>query len=668
MRLRIIVSIFVVLTNLIYAQIRDDADRKKINLKYVTDIEKNIAVPEIHTYTIELDADRFLYIRVQQLGIDLIVKVFNPQGKLLEEIDSPTGTRGDENVFLITKSDGEYKIEIHPYDPLAESGKYKLIVEKEENAATTLGGKTDQLFAPWDKAGSPGAAIAVIRDGKIIYKNGYGEANLEYHIPITSETVFHMASVSKQFTAYAIAVMAQQGKISLDDDIRKYIQEIPDFGEKITISHLIHHTSGLRDQWNLLSAAGWRLDDVITREQILRLIAKQKELNFKSGDEYLYCNTGYTLMAEIVARVSGKSFPQWTKEYIFDPLNMNHTLFYDDHEKIVENRAYSYSYNQDGTFKKSVLSYANVGATSLFTTAEDLSKWAMNFDDPVICNQDLIDQMEEQGVLNNGDTISYAFGQGIGQYKSLKLVSHSGGDAGYRTYLGRFPDQKFSVLVMSNLGSFNPSSMALRVADLYLEDWIPTAEESEDQDSQLETVQIDPQIVESYTGLYELEEGVRITLIRDGYRLLARVPREGWQRLFAVSEIRFSSQDGSVEVEFAKDSGSNVDRMIIFKDEEESIARRVEPFSLNPEELQAYAGKYYSEELQTFYELVVEDSVLVAHHQRHDDIIIQPQSKDMFNAGSWAIGELTFERDYKDTITGFRLNSGRVRNLLFVRQ
>jgi CubicO group peptidase (beta-lactamase class C family) len=663
-----IVVLFVLLSNILTAQSTVDNESNSISLRDLTEIERDMTVSEIHSYAIDLDTDRFLYIRVQQLGIDLIVKVFNPQGTLLEEIDSPTGTRGDENVFLITESAGEYKIEIHPYDPLAEKGKYKLVVEKEEEAATTPGGKTDQLFAPWDKKGSPGAVVAVVRDGRVVYKNGFGEANLEYHIPITPKTIFHMASVSKQFTAYAIAVLAQQGKISFDDDIRKYIPEIPDFGEKITISHLIHHTSGLRDQWNLLAAAGWRLDDVITRKQILRLISKQKELNFPPGEEFMYCNTGYTLMAEIVARVSGISFPQWTKENIFDPLNMNHTLFYDDHEKIVENRAYSYSLNPDGSFKKSVLSYANVGATSLFTTAEDLSKWAMNFDDAVICDQELIDQMEKRGVLNNGDTIAYAFGQGIGQYKSLKLVSHSGGDAGYRTYLGRFPDQKFSVLVMSNLGAFNPRAMALKIADLYLENFIPTEEESQDQESQLETVQIDPQIIESYAGLYELYEGARVRLVRDGYRLLARVPREGWQRLFAISEKRFSSQDRSVEVEFSKDPGGYVDQMIIFKNDEESIANRVEPFSLNTEELQMYTGRYYSEELQTTYELTLEDSILVAHHQRHDNFIIQPQSKETFNAGSWAIGEITFERDETGQITAFRLSSGRVRNLLFVRQ
>ncbi|MGK0448825.1 MAG: CubicO group peptidase (beta-lactamase class C family), partial [Polaribacter sp.] len=238
--------------------------------------------------------------------------------------------------------------------------------------------QVDELFTVWDTDNTPGAAVAIVKNGVIIYKKGYGSANLEYDIPITPSTIFHIASVSKQFTVFSILLLEKQGKLSLDDDIRKYIPEVPDFGKTITLRHLASHTSGLRDQWNLMGMAGWRPDDVITKEHILKLVTNQKELNFEPGEEYTYCNTGFTLLAEVVARVSGESFAEYTEANIFQPLQMNNTLFYDDHEKIVKNRAYSY-YSDDTGFKKSVLSYANVGATSLFTTVEDLSLWAMNF-------------------------------------------------------------------------------------------------------------------------------------------------------------------------------------------------------------------------------------------------------------------------------------------------
>lgn len=332
--------------------------------------------------------------------------------------------------------------------------------------------KVDKLFSEWDNPNTPGAAIAIVRDGHIIYRKGYGMANLEYAIPITPSTVFHIASVSKQFTTFSILLLARDGRVSLDDDIRKYIPEVPDFGKKITLRHLATHTSGLRDQWNLLALAGWRLDDVITKDHVMKLVKNQKELNFEPGEEYLYCNTGFTLMAEVVERVTSKTFAEFTRENIFKPLGMTRSLFYDDHEKIVKNRAYSYHKDGDG-YKKSVLSYANVGATSLFTTVEDLSIWARNFENPVVGNLRMMKQMNDRGVLNNGDTISYALGQAVGHYKGLKRISHGGADAGYRTYLARFPDQNFSVMVFSNLADFDPVTIGMKVADFYLKEDFP---------------------------------------------------------------------------------------------------------------------------------------------------------------------------------------------------
>ena len=332
-----------------------------------------------------------------------------------------------------------------------------------------LSNQVDALFAPWANEDSPGAAVAVVKDGKIIYKNGYGMANLEYGIPNTPSTVFHIASVSKQFTVFSVLLLEKDGKLSLEDDVRKYIPEVPDFGKTITLRHLASHTSGMRDQWNLLVMAGWRFDDVITREHIMKMVTHQKELNAVPGQEFNYCNTGFTLLAEVVARASGKSFAEFTEERIFKPLGMNSTLFYDDHERIVKNRAYSY-YQDDGTYKKSVLSYANVGATSLFTTVEDLSLWAMNFETPKVGDKAIFDKMNEQAVLNNGERIDGALGQFVTPYKGLNQIQHGGADAGYRTYLGRFPDQRFAVIVFSNEASFSSGQMALKVVDIYLKD------------------------------------------------------------------------------------------------------------------------------------------------------------------------------------------------------
>jgi CubicO group peptidase (beta-lactamase class C family) len=324
----------------------------------------------------------------------------------------------------------------------------------------------DTLFAEWDTPDSPGAALVIMRGDEIIYEKGYGSANLEYGLPITPRSVFLVASVSKQFTAFAIAMLAEQGKLSLDDDIRKHVPEMHDFGTPITLRHLIHHTSGLRDEFDLLGMAGWRMDDVITKEMILNLAYRQRALNFEPGSEYSYCNTGYTLLAETVERVTGQRFRAWTTENIFEPLGMAQSHFHDDYRMVVPDRVQGYVKDGEG-FKKEVYSYQSVGASGLFTTAEDLAKWVRNFEDGTVGGPAVIEQVHERGILTNGDTLSYAFGLGHGTYKGHRRVSHSGWHRGFRTYLLRFPDDDLAFILLGNLESFDPVEKTLQIADLY---------------------------------------------------------------------------------------------------------------------------------------------------------------------------------------------------------
>lgn len=326
----------------------------------------------------------------------------------------------------------------------------------------------DALFADWDKPDSPGAALAIVHEGQAVYSRGYGRANLEYGIPISPSTVFHVASVSKQFTAFSAALLASEGKISLDAEIQAYLPELPTFSHPITVRHLIHHTSGLRDQWELLTLAGWRMDDVITQAQIMTLIGRQRELNFPPGSEYLYCNTGYTLLAEMVARICGQPFRQFMHERVFGPLGMTATHFHDDHEEIVPNRAYSYKPDGQAGFKHSVLNYANVGATSLFTTVEDLARWILHFERPTVGGSALAQQMHQTFTLTGGEVCPYAFGIRHDTHRGVKYVGHSGADAGYRTFLCRFPEQRLGIAVLSNLSTFAPQTLALKVAEAFL--------------------------------------------------------------------------------------------------------------------------------------------------------------------------------------------------------
>ena len=343
----------------------------------------------------------------------------------------------------------------------------------------TLEAKVDQLFAEWDKPSSPGAALAVTRDGEIIYKQGYGTANLEYDIPITPTTIFDIASVSKQFAAFAITTLSHEGKLSLDDDVRTHLPDVPDFGNTITIRHLLHHTSGLRDWVQSLVIAGVAMEDVISFKHILKMARHQKALNFKPGEAYLYSNTGYNLLAEIVERVTGDSFREWTDTNIFKPLAMTNSHFHDDHQMILKNRAYSYQAIENGAFKHAVNNTTALGSSSLYSTVEDLAKWILNFDDTQIGEQTVIDQMHQRGVLNNGEQISYALGLSIGEYRGLKTVGHSGSWRGFRSHFIRFPEQKFGVVILCNLDAFNPLRLVEKVADLYLVDILAPIETSE---------------------------------------------------------------------------------------------------------------------------------------------------------------------------------------------
>jgi len=532
-----------------------------------------------------------------------------------------------------------------------------------QNNQDAIAVKVDKLFADVDKPDSPGAAIAVIKDGTVVYKRGYGIANLEYNVPITPSTVFHVASVSKQFTAFAVTLLANQGKLSLDDDIRKYLPEVPDFGKKITVRNLIHHTSGLRDQWELLAMGGWRLDDVITKEHILKMVRNQKELNFDPGQEHLYSNTGYTLLAVIAERVSGQPFPEFTAANIFRPLGMTNTHFHDDHQMIVKNRAYSYSSSSNG-FRLAALNYANVGATSLFTTAEDLAKWVLNFEDKKI-GAPVIDQMQQKGTLNSGKQLDYAFGLSIGPYRGLNTVGHSGGDAGYRSFVFWFPDQRFGVVVLSNLGSFNPSRVARQIADIYLADKLEPEAAAAAKPPQPLAAKVNPAIFNDYAGKYLVDSWSLVTIIKEGDKLFGQPDGEGKAELIPLSETKFALKDIGGELTFERDENGKITRFKLERSGQTRTATRSDTAAATPAQLSEFSGDYYSPELGTTYTLVVKEGQLIAQHRRHDDIKLTQFDGDRFRGSQWFFQRVQFTRDADKRVVGFRLTGGRVRNLRF---
>ncbi len=334
-------------------------------------------------------------------------------------------------------------------------------------AAEETTDKVDKLFATWDRTTSPGAALAVVRDGKIVYERGYGMARLEDGLANSPDKVFDVGSVSKQFTAACVAFLVREGKVGLDDDLRKYLPEMPDYGTPVTVRHLLHHTSGLRDYNALLSLAGFRPEsDCPTVEEALEIVRRQKKLNYAPGEEYSYTNTGFFLLSQIVERVSGKSLNAFAQERIFKPLGMTKTLFQDDHTQVIRDRATGYAKGEQG-WAVSMSNWDETGDGNIYTTVRDMAKWDQAFTNGTL-GEGLTEMMQETGRLNSGKAIDYAWGLVVTEYKGLKVVEHGGAWVGFRAAIVRFPEQRFTVVILANLDAIDPSGLAFKVADIYL--------------------------------------------------------------------------------------------------------------------------------------------------------------------------------------------------------
>ena len=525
--------------------------------------------------------------------------------------------------------------------------------------------RVDSLFAEFTRGVSPGASVAVVRDGKTILAKGYGMASLEHRAPITPTTVFDVASVSKQFAGLAIAMLVAEGRVKLTDDIRKYIPEF-NAGQAITVSHLVHHTSGVRDWPGTLSLAGWRFDDVISFDQILRMAYKQRSLNFVPGAEYTYSNTGYNLLAELVARVTGKSFRVWTDENLFRPLGMTNTHFRDDHTITIPNRAFGYARRPDGGYSAVSNNLMALGSSSLFTTVEDLAKWVANFDDAKVGGVEAMKLMRTTTPLNDGAENVYAFGISHRDYRGKKTLSHSGGWASFSTYLMYFPEQRFSVIVLANTPAVAPTRVALAIADIYLDEELgPRAPPTPNALATAPVATVAPAVLDRYTGLYRLGQGWYVRVRRDGSTLRTQASREAEFPMSARSDTSFWVESYSAPMTFRAVPGQPV--QLTYRGRRHTKLEESPP--LTRAQLAAFAGEYESPELETVYHVEVTDSGLVMKHFRHGTIRLTQLWRDDFGGSMWFTRSVEFQRDARGQVTGFNVFvDERSRNIRFVRR
>jgi CubicO group peptidase (beta-lactamase class C family) len=500
----------------------------------------------------------------------------------------------------------------------------------------------------------------VIQDGRLAYARGYGLANLDWGIPLGPSSVFDIGSVSKQFTATAVALLEMDGVLSFDDDVRRWIPELPDYGKTITLRHLLNHTSGVRDYLTLLSLAGFDFANVFDEEAGVRLIARQRALNFDPGSEYLYSNSGYLLLANVVRRASGKSLRDFLQARVFDPLGMAHTSIWDRNTEVVEERATGYSRTARGWEIDHAWNFQMGGDGQVLTSIEDLARWDANFYDPRVGGRALLDRLHTRGILVNGDTIAYALGLTLDRYRGLRRVQHGGAWAGFRAMLARFPEQRTSVVIECNRGDANPGAYANAVADAVLAGSFPPPETvagaAPAAGRAPQPVTLTQAQLERWAGLYRrASRPDYLTLeARDGALWVAA---GAGTRLTPVSPTSFQGP-GGVLLSF-----STAGRSVLLTRGDVTY-ERAERASPDAAALSSLAGSYASAELDAVFEIQAEGGALSLKRPGAEPVPLRPGQADEFVAPG---ATLTFERSGA-RVTGFRVYAGRVTGIVFTKE
>jgi CubicO group peptidase (beta-lactamase class C family) len=534
--------------------------------------------------------------------------------------------------------------------------------------------RVDRILADYSGTETPGAVVAIVRDGHIVFQRAYGMANLTHGIPFAVDTRTNIGSTSKQFTAFAIALLADRGQLALDDDVRAHIPELPDLGEVVRLRHLVSHTSGYREFLNALAIGGWRFDplDHIDRDEILTVVQRQPALQNSPGAEYNYNNTGYALLALVVERVTGEPFRDWMRANVFEPLGMNQTVIRGDPQRIVPNSAQGYGpVGEDGAdgFREIFDIPSAMGAGGIYTTVGDLALWMRNLRTAELGGPAVLERMTTRNVLTTGDTISYAMGLMVSTVRGLRMVQHGGADAAHRSTFIYHPELDAGLIVQSNHAGFD-GTIPGRIAEVFFgEHMEPREDPAAAPDVAFDPELYDTTSFDAYAGRYELEiqPGFILTFWRDEDRLMTQATGQRAFELTPTSDSTFALPVVRASVTFHRDEDGRVTALTLHQNGNHRAHRL--PDEDGDEEvvdLAPYVGRYYSAEFETFYDVVLEEDHLVVRHRRLAPMTLAHASDDMFT-GSFPLARVEFDRGDDGRVTGFRAGNGRARDILFRR-
>ena len=529
-------------------------------------------------------------------------------------------------------------------------------------SAQSVADKIESQFASWNEPQRAGGVVLVSQNNQVVFSKAYGLASIAYDIPNSTNTVFNIGSVSKQFTAMGILLLQQEGKISLDDDIRKYLPEMNNFGKPITIRHLLHHTSGLRSAPEFLGLAGWRDGDAISNEDFYRYICKQKKLNMETGSAYMYTNSGYILLSKIIETVTQQSFKTWMHDKVFKPLAMDATFIEEDATNILPNVASSYEEVGPSKFR-SVENYDQTyGASNVYSTTTDLLKWTQHFTQPTPAWKSAFEALQTLDLLSNGAKNNYAFGLFIDDFYGNKRIQHTGAIAGFRSVVYCYPEDQLTIIVLTNFSAPNQPNYGNPLSLLFLQD----KSEKPKAQKHYKALVLKDETLKKYEGSYWSNDSnfSRKIVLENNTLWYVRNPQKK-SALIPIQENLFKMDGVQDDVRLQFDLKTNQFSFITNEKVTDVFEKYNDEF-ITATVLEAYVGTYYSAELETYYTVSLSNGALFGYHSRFGTFEIQLMKKDVLNFSGLAIAKC--ERNTKGFVTGFGVSINRVKNVWFERK